>query len=74
MKRTRTITFSLPEDMGQDVEKIAAEEQRTISEMLREMIRSYRARRNLKRLSEEGRAQVKKLGLKPEDFGGPFED
>ena len=71
--KSKTITISLPEEMGKEVEEVAAEEQRTISELFRETFRRYKAHRDLDRLAKKGRAAVKKLRLKPEDFGGPFE-
>lgn len=73
MKTIRTITISLPIEMGKEIEEIADAEHRTISELIREAIRQYSARRNLKALAEMGSKLVKKKGLKPEDFGGPFE-
>lgn len=75
MKKTiKTITFSLPVEMSKDIEKMAKEEHRTISEFLRETIRQYRAKKVLRSISKKGRAAVKKKGLTPKDFGGPFEN
>lgn len=70
----KTITFSLPVEMGIDIEKMAAEEHRTVSEFIREAVRQYKALRNLKSLAKKGKAAAKKYKIKPEDFGGPFED
>lgn len=74
MKTIKTITFSLPLGMGKEIEEMAYEEQRTISELLREAFRQYKAKKNFKTLAQKGRALAKKKGLKPEDFGGPFEE
>jgi hypothetical protein len=49
-----------------------ATERRTVSELLRETFRQYRARRRFRALAAEGQRQARRLGLKPEDFGGPF--
>ena len=72
MAIAKTITFSLPTDMAKEVEQVAKEEHRTVSELLRETFRQYKARRNFLELAAEGRKQVKKKGLTQKDFGGPF--
>ena len=74
MKTVKTITFSLPVEMSADIQKMAEEEQRTVSELVREAIRQYRAQRVFRSLAKKGKAQAKKLGLKSKDFGGPFEE
>ncbi len=40
-RTTDTITFSLPPDLAQRVREVVEEEQRTVSELLREAIRLY---------------------------------
>jgi metal-responsive CopG/Arc/MetJ family transcriptional regulator len=74
MPSAKTITISLPEAMGKEIEKVAKEEHRTISELLREAFRQYTAGRNLQRLATAGRKSVKAKKLSPKDFGGPFEE
>ncbi len=74
MKPFKTITISLPEEMGKEIGKVAKEEQRTISELLREAFRQYQAHRNLKVLAKEGKVAARKKKLTPSDFGGPFEE
>lgn len=69
MKSIKTITISVPIDMANEMQEVATEEQRTLSELLRETFRSYRARKHLYNLAQLGKVQTKKLGLKPEDFG-----
>jgi len=61
-------------EMGNDIEKMAEEEQRTVSELIREAIRQYRSKRVFRSLAQEGKAAAKKKGLTSKDFGGPFED
>lgn len=73
MKSIKTITFSLPVEMGNDIEKMAHEEQRTVSELIREAIRQYRAQHVFKSLAKKGKSAAKKKGLTSKDFGGPFE-
>jgi predicted transcriptional regulator len=72
MPGAKTITFSLPPDMVREVEQVAKAEHRTVSELLRETFRQYKARRNFAELSTAARKQVKKKGLTEKDFGGPF--
>ncbi len=72
MPGTKTITFSLPLEMVREVEQVAKEEHRTVSELLRETFRQYKARRNFDELATEARKQVKTRRLTEKDFGGPF--
>ena len=67
MRTARVISLSLPPDMEKEVQKIAKEEHRTISELLREAFRQYLANRDLAAIRKEGRQIAKKMKLKPED-------
>lgn len=69
-----TITISIPLEMGKEIQQIAAEEHRTVSELIRETFRQYKAQRILKAAASKGRAVAKKKGLTSEDLGGPFEE
>ncbi len=73
MKSLRTITISLPIEMGREIQTVAKEEHRTISELIREAFRKYQAHRNLYALAQEGRAVAKRKKITSKDFGGPFE-
>jgi len=73
MPAIKTITISLPAEMGREIEKVAKEEHRTVSELIRETFRRYQAQRNLRDLSRHGRKAAKAKRLTPKDFGGPFE-
>ena len=73
MPSIKTITISLPAEMGREIEKVAREEHRTVSELIRETFRQYKAKRNLKELSQQGRKAAKQKRLTPKNFGGPFE-
>jgi metal-responsive CopG/Arc/MetJ family transcriptional regulator len=72
MRTSQTITISLPKAMGKEIEEAALEEHRTVSELLREAFRQYRAVRAYNKLARSVRATVKKKGLTEKDFGGPF--
>jgi hypothetical protein len=71
---TKTITISLPAPMGREIQRVAAAEGRTVSELLRETFRQYQARRRFRRLAQQGRRTARRLGLTAEDLGGPFAD
>jgi Arc/MetJ-type ribon-helix-helix transcriptional regulator len=74
MKSIKTITISLPLEMGKDIQRMAEQEQRTVSELIRESFRQYRALRNLEGASKKAQTVAKKKKLTPKDFGGPFEE
>ena len=67
MRTVRVISLSLPPDMEKEVQKVAKEEHRTISELLREAFRQYLANRDLASVRKEGRHIAKRMKLKPED-------
>ena len=66
-RNTVTITFSLPPEMAQNLQQVAGEEQRTVSEMLREAIRLYMEEREW-RIQE--RMQRRNLRQTRQDKGG----
>jgi predicted transcriptional regulator len=70
--RTKTITISLPATMGREIQRLAAAEGRTVSELLRETFRQYQARQRFRTLASKGQRQARRLGLTAEDLGGPF--
>ncbi len=74
MKSIKTITISIPIEMSKEIQKLAQEEHRTVSELIRESFRQYKAQRILKTMAKKGKAAVKKKGLTAKDFGGPFEE
>jgi len=74
MKSIKTITFALPIEMGREIQAIAEAEKRTVSELIWEAVRQYKAQRIFKSLSKKGKAVTKKKKLTAKDFGGPFED
>ena len=48
-RNTATITFSLPPEMAQELREVVREEDRTVSELLREAIRLYMEEREWRR-------------------------
>lgn len=51
-RRSRVLTVSVPPDLAETFDRIAAEEQRTRSELFREMLRSYRMQREVAEFEE----------------------
>ena len=74
MASAKTITISLPKAMGKEIEKVAKDEHRTISELLREAFRQYQSKRTLQHLATKGKKASKSKKLTSKDFGGPFEE
>ena len=67
MRTAKVISLSLPPEMEKEVQKIAKEEHRTISELLREAFRQYLTNRDLATIRKEGKKVAKKMKLKPSD-------
>ena len=54
-RKTKTITFSLPPDMAQQVQGVMKEEGRTMSELIREALRNYMEEREWLRTARHER-------------------
>lgn len=66
-RTTKTITFSLPPDMAEQVRQVMKEEGRTMSELVREALRVYMEEREWRRLERYGRLRAREQGTQPED-------
>ncbi len=66
--KARVVSISLPPDMIDEVQEIAEEERRSVSEIIRESFRRYAAERALDAVRKEGRKAVKRMKLKPDDI------
>jgi CopG family transcriptional regulator/antitoxin EndoAI len=66
MRTTIPITISLPSDLLQEAQRIANEEERTRSDLIREALRQYLATRRWQRLRQWGAETAERLGLKTE--------
>ncbi|MEJ2641560.1 MAG: ribbon-helix-helix domain-containing protein [Desulfosarcinaceae bacterium] len=67
MRVTKPITISIMPEMLQQVNRIAKEESRTRSELLREAVRRYIAEKELSRLGRYGQGKANELNLKAKD-------
>ena len=70
---SRTITFSLPPEMFEQVQRVKEEEGRDMSELVREALRLYMDDRELRRLERLERLRSRQA-TKPEDEGGESND
>ncbi len=66
-RTTKTITFSLPPDMAEQVRQVMKEEGRTMSELVREALRVYMEEREWRRLQRYGRLRARERGIAFED-------
>ena len=60
-RNTETVTFSLPPQQAQHLRRVAREEERTVSELLREAIRLYMEEREW-RIKERMRRRSRRSG------------
>ena len=59
---SRTITFSLPPEMFEQVQRVKDEEGRDMSELVREALRLYMEERELRRLERLERLRSRRAG------------
>ena len=67
MRTTKLITVSLPPSLLKDVERVAKEEKRTRSELLREALREYIATRRWRLIRRWGEAAARSAGVRDEE-------
>jgi CopG family transcriptional regulator/antitoxin EndoAI len=66
MRTTKRITVSLPPDLLRDTQRVAKEEARTRSDLIREALQQYLASRRWRRLRQWGGEAAERLGLRTE--------
>jgi len=69
-RNTRVLTFSLPPMLAEKVEKLAKNQKRSKSDLLREMIRVYEehlAEKEWQDLFRFGQETAKRIGIKSEE-------
>ena len=59
----KVVSISLPPDMTKEVQDMAKEERRSVSEVIREALRQYGATKDLKAIRKEVRKTIKKKGI-----------
>ena len=68
-RKSRTITFSLPPEMFEQVDAVRREEGRDMSELVREALRLYMEERELRREARLERLRFR-LSNQSEEYGG----
>ena len=58
-RKSKTITFSMPPEMAEQVQQVITEEDRSMSEFLREAIRLYMQEREWLRRKRRQRAEAR---------------
>ena len=66
MRTTKPITVSLPADLLREAQRVAREESRTRSELIRDALRQYLSSRRWQHLRQWGSETAERLGLKTE--------
>jgi len=67
MRTTKVLSISMSPEMARETERLAHEENRTISELIRQALRGYREDRRWQRTLAYGRARARALGIKERD-------
>jgi predicted transcriptional regulator len=68
MKQLKTIaSFSIEQDVKDGIDQLAEQENRSKSDILRDMYKSYRFHHALDDIQAEGRVIAARLGLETED-------
>ena len=66
-RKSRTITFSLPPEMFEEVQRVKDEEGRDMSELVREALRLYMEDRDLRREARLERLRSRQANQSEED-------
>lgn len=67
MRQAKVVSISLPPDMQEEMNQIAKEERRSVSEVIREAFRQYLASRSLGVVRAKARKTAKKKGIRSKD-------
>lgn len=65
--KAQVVSVSLPLDMTKEVQEMARDERRSVSEVIREAFRQYASNKVLKDVRKEARKSAKSKGVKPGD-------
>ena len=70
LRATKLLTISIMPEFFEEIERLAKEERRTKSELVREALRCYIAEKELKRLQRYGMQKAKDLAYKNRTYSG----
>ena len=68
MRTAKVVSISLPPDMNSEIQELAKEERRSVSELMREALRQYIALNTWKKAQKQVRKIAKKKAISPEDI------
>ena len=68
MRTAKVVSISLPPDMNSEIQELAKEERRSVSELMREALRQYIALSTWKNAQKQARKVAKKKNISPEDI------
>jgi len=74
MATTRVRSLSLPSDLVREAERLAKQEGRTKTEVLREALRRYGEERRWRGLQRYGAGRARKVGLKEAGVKGAIQE
>ncbi|MBI2605730.1 MAG: CopG family transcriptional regulator [Deltaproteobacteria bacterium] len=74
MRTAKVISISLPPEMEKEIQEIARDERRTISELFREAIRQYATQKVLQSARKAGRSYMRKAGMRPANITRMIKD
>jgi CopG family transcriptional regulator/antitoxin EndoAI len=67
MRTTKVLSITLPAPMLEQAQAIARQENRTMSELVREALRQYQQQRRWERIAEIGQAAARRAGVRTEE-------
>ena len=68
MRSSKIVSVSLPPDMTKEVQEMALDERRSVSEVLREAFRQYAANKALTDVRKVARKTAKQKSIKADDI------
>jgi CopG family transcriptional regulator / antitoxin EndoAI len=74
MTPTRVRSLSLPSDLVREAERLAKQEGRTKTEILREALRRYGEERRWRGLQRYGAGRARKMGVRETDVEGAIQE
>jgi CopG family transcriptional regulator/antitoxin EndoAI len=74
MATTRVRSLSLPSDLVREAERLAKQEGRTKTEILREALRRYVEEQRWRGLQRYGASRARKIGLRAADVEGAVQE
>lgn len=72
--KTKMVNLSFPENMLSDIDKVAKQEYRSRSELVREAVRRYILRKQLDAAYAYGARKAKEAGITPENLNEAIAD